>query len=174
MTLQCSLARLHPANRLLSASDPFYMESVTMTCYAGIGFPSALSAHALPSPLGLMFRIPNLVIPGLANYRSRLGLPCLLSAYGMYWKPALICGDLLSQTTAHTVIWSIQPPLPQRYTSIAFIFPYSLMVRLHLLLELFTLLYGKVLVLYWLGFWYGTAVYCRLCSRYFPGLRSCI
>ena len=154
--LRCSLARLHPANSLASASDLFYMESVTTTRYAGIWFPLALSAHTLPSLLGLTFRIPNLIIPGLANCCSRLGSLCLSSAYGTYWKLALICGDLLSQTTAHTVVWSLRLPLLQQNTSIAFIFPHLLMVHSHLLLgtvhitiwQSFGIILVRVLVLY--------------------------
>ena len=135
MTLQCSLARLHLANRLSSTSDPFCIKSITTTHYTGNWFPSALLACTLPSPLGLMFRIPNLVVPRLTHHRSRLGLPHLSSANGMHWKLTLIRGDLLSQTMAHTVIWSIRLPLFQRYTSNAFIFPYSLMVCSCLLLK---------------------------------------
>ena len=133
--LQCSLSRLHLANRLSSTSNPFCMESVTTTRYTGIWFHSALSARALPSPLGLTLRIPNLVVPGLTNYWSRLGLSHLSSVNGMHWKLALIRGDLLSQTMAHTVIRSIRSLPSQRYTSNAFIFPYLLMVHSCLLLE---------------------------------------
>ena len=154
--LRCSLARLHPANSLASASDPFYMESVTTTRYAGIWFPSALLARTLSSPLGLTFRILNFVIPGLANCCSRLGSLHLSSVYGTYWKLALIRGNLLSQTTAHTVVWSLRPPLLQQNTSMAFIFPHLLMVRSHLLLgtvhitiwRSFGIILVRVLVLY--------------------------
>ena len=136
MMLQCSLSRLHLANRLSSTCDPFCMGSIHMTRYTGIWFTLALLACTLPSSLGLTFRMPNLVVPRLANYQSRLGLPHLLSAYGMHWKLTLICGNLLSQTMVHTVIRSIWLLLPQQYTSIAFIFPYLLMVCLHPLLEI--------------------------------------
>ena len=145
------------------------MESVTTTRYAGIWFPLALSARTLPSLLGLTFRIPNLVIPGLANCRSRLGLLHLSSAYGMYWKLALIHGDLLSQTTAHTVVQSLRPPLLQQNMSIAFIFPHLLMVRSRLLLGTVHITIWQSFALYWLGFWYCTTVCCYLCSQYLIG-----
>ena len=178
MTLQCSLSRLQPANRLSSACNPFCMGSVNTTCYAGIWFPLALSACALTSSLGLMSRMLNLVVPRLTNYQSRLGSPCLLSVYGMHLKLALICGDLLSQMTAHKVIWSIWLPLPQWYMSIAFILLYLLMVHLHPLLETvhitiwqsFCIILVRVLVLY-----------CNVLQPVFavlnwdfPGLCSCI
>ena len=154
--LQCSLSRLHLANRLSSACDPFCMGSINMTHYAGIWFTLGLLACTLPSSLGLTFRMPNLMVPRLSNYWSRLGLPCLSSVYGMHLKLTLIHGDLLSQMTGHGVIWSIRPLLPQQYTSIVFIFPYLLMVYSHPLLETvhitiwksFCIILVRVLVLY--------------------------
>ena len=107
-----------------------------------------------------------------------LACPVFRKANGMYWKLALIRGNLLSQTTAHTVVQSLRSPLLQRNMAIAFIFPYSFMVRSHLLLETvhvtiwrsFCIILVRVLVLY-----YGVLLSVFTVLNWdLPGLHSCI
>ena len=107
--------------------------------------------------------------PDSLTVAEGLARPVFRKANGMYWKLALIRGDLLSQMTAHTVVRSLRLLLLQQNTSIAFIFPHSLMVRSRLLLGTVHITIWQSLALYWIGFWYCTTVCCYLCSRYLIG-----